>query len=99
MSVKLSVVIPCYQSASMIDDVVRRVRATVQQRYHDQEYEIILVNDASPDNTFDVLRHLAEASPPSRRSSPSVSPYSAAFSIYLGLFLSFSLFFILTLLI
>ena len=63
MSVKLSVVIPCYQSASMIDDVVRRVRATVQQRYHDQEYEIILVNDASPDNTFDVLRHLAEASP------------------------------------
>lgn len=55
---KLSFVIPCYRSADSIGDVTRRIRQTVEQdgRY---DYEIICVNDDSPDNTLAVLRDLA----------------------------------------
>ena len=55
---KLSFVIPCYRSAASIGDVVARIKKTVEQdgRY---EYEIICVNDYSPDNTLEVLRELA----------------------------------------
>lgn len=56
---KLSFVIPCYRSQDTITNVVERVIATVEQdkRY---DYEIICINDCSPDNTLSVLRKLAE---------------------------------------
>ena len=55
---KLSFVIPCYRSAQSVGNVVTRIIDTVQKdgRY---DYEIICVNDYSPDNTLDVLRELA----------------------------------------
>lgn len=55
---KLSFVIPCYRSAESVGDVIERVIATVQKdgRY---DYEIICVNDYSPDNTLDVLKTIA----------------------------------------
>lgn len=56
---KLSFVIPCYRSAQSIGNVIERIISTVEddERY---DYEIICVNDYSPDNTLDVLRDLAE---------------------------------------
>lgn len=61
-SKKLSFVIPCYRSAQTIGDVVSRIEATVEKdgRY---DYEIICVNDYSPDGTWSVLRELAEKDP------------------------------------
>lgn len=55
---KLSFVIPCYRSADSVGDVVHRIVDTVQKdgRY---DYEIICINDYSPDNTLEVLRDLA----------------------------------------
>ena len=55
--IKVSFVIPCYQSAQTLPGVVREIRETIQSdaRYH---YEIILVNDASPDDTFDTIQEL-----------------------------------------
>lgn len=55
---KLSFVIPCYRSAASIGNVIERIEKTVEQdgRYN---YEIICVNDYSPDNTLEVLRSLA----------------------------------------
>lgn len=50
----ISFVIPCYKSALTIAKVVEEIKETII----DDEYEIILVNDASPDNTFDVIREL-----------------------------------------
>ena len=55
---KLSFVIPCYRSALSVGGVIERIISTVQKdgRY---DYEIICVNDYSPDNTLEVLKQLA----------------------------------------
>lgn len=55
---KVSYVIPCYCSAKMIRDVVEEITDTMKG-LHQYDYEIILVNDSSPDNTFDVIRELS----------------------------------------
>lgn len=56
---KLSFVIPCYKSEHTIEAVIDEIIATVEKdgRY---DYEIICVNDSSPDNTLSVLMKLAE---------------------------------------
>ena len=56
---KVSFVIPCYRSEQTITHVVDEIHKTlaVLNRY---EYEIILVNDCSPDGTFEVIRGLCE---------------------------------------
>ena len=56
---KLSFVIPCYNSAATIDDVVSEVIGKTQERADEYDYEIICVNDCSPDNVMDHLRSLA----------------------------------------
>lgn len=57
MKKKISFVIPCYRSSQTISGVVDEINKTMEgmQEY---SYEIILVNDASPDDTFDKLREL-----------------------------------------
>jgi undecaprenyl-phosphate 4-deoxy-4-formamido-L-arabinose transferase len=54
---KISVVIPCYKSEDSIKRVVSETISVLQQR-KDTDYEIILVNDGSPDNTFCVLKEI-----------------------------------------
>ena len=56
---KVSFVIPCYRSAKTIGGVVNEIESTMAQFAY--EYEIILVNDSSPDDTFVVISALAEA--------------------------------------
>jgi len=54
---KISYVIPCYRSEHTIGHVVKEIEDTMLTlgRY---TYEIILVNDCSPDNTFGAIRAL-----------------------------------------
>lgn len=54
---RLSFVIPCYRSEHTLPHVVTEIREKMKEmeRY---EYEIILVNDCSPDNTMDTIRQL-----------------------------------------
>lgn len=56
---KISFIIPCYCSKNNIKRVVDEIKdvMTILKAY---EYEIILVNDCSPDNTIDVLKELYE---------------------------------------
>lgn len=54
---KLSFVIPCYRSEHTIETVVEELIETVQKR-KDYDYEVILVNDYSPDKVWDVIRKL-----------------------------------------
>ena len=56
---KISFVIPCYRSENTLQVVVAEIKEKMQtmQNY---EYEIVLVNDCSPDATFSVIRKLCE---------------------------------------
>ncbi len=56
---KVSFVIPCYRSALTIGKVVKEIQDTMNAMAK-YTYEIILVNDCSPDDTFDVIRKLCE---------------------------------------
>lgn len=53
--VKVSVVMPCYNLAKYLPDAVQSV---LRQTY--KNFEIIIVNDCSPDNTQEVAQALAE---------------------------------------
>ena len=56
---KVSFVIPCYRSALTIGKVVNEIQDTMNAM-DGYTFEIILVNDCSPDDTFDVIRKLCE---------------------------------------
>ena len=56
---KLSFVIPCYRSEKTIEAVCDEIIRTVSLR-EEAEYEIIAVNDSSPDQVLEVLKRLAE---------------------------------------
>ena len=53
--VKLSFVIPCYRSENTVMQVVDEIEATMKAHLEDS-YEIILVNDGSPDNVWQVIQ-------------------------------------------
>ena len=55
---KLSFVIPCYRSEKTIENVVKEIKETVSSR-EGYAYEVICVNDCSPDGVYDVLERLA----------------------------------------
>ncbi len=59
----LSFVIPCYRSAGTIGSVVAEIEATVAQRAAEFDYEIILVNDGSPDGTAATITGLCQEDP------------------------------------
>ncbi len=59
---KISYVIPCYRSAHTLEAVVAEITATMAglARY---DYEVVLVNDCSPDDTIGIIRRLVAADP------------------------------------
>lgn len=56
---KVSFVIPCYRSEHMIGKVVEEINRTMEGMPQ-YTYEIVLVNDCSPDDTFGAIKALAE---------------------------------------
>ncbi|MDD5791613.1 MAG: glycosyltransferase, partial [Erysipelotrichaceae bacterium] len=58
MKKKISITTPCYKSEETIGKLVAGI--TEEMHNHpDYDYEIILVCDGSPDNTFQVIAELA----------------------------------------
>lgn len=55
--VTCSVVIPVYRSEAMLPQLVERLQAVLQQ--HCTQFEVILVNDCSPDNSWAVIQDLS----------------------------------------
>lgn len=53
----ISVVVPVYKGAETLDALVQRVGAVLPQVA--ERYELILVNDGSPDNSWEVIQRLA----------------------------------------
>lgn len=60
MSQLVSFVIPCYNSSRTIGKVVEEIRLTMEglKQY---DYEVILINDCSPDDTFEEIRNICKA--------------------------------------
>lgn len=57
MNKLVSFVIPCYRSSQTIGRVVEEID-TAMKELTGYGYEIVLVNDASPDDTFEIIRAL-----------------------------------------
>lgn len=54
----LSIVSPIYKGEKMLDELVRRITASVTPIT--DEYEIILVNDQSPDDSWNVIKRICK---------------------------------------
>ncbi|MCI9250438.1 MAG: glycosyltransferase family 2 protein [Lachnospiraceae bacterium] len=59
---KLSFVIPCYGSEATVGIVTSEIIETLRQR-PEYDYEIILVNDCSPDHVWERIKALAQDNP------------------------------------
>lgn len=53
----VSFVIPCYRSGETLPGVIGEIKDTMKT-LADYEYEIILINDCSPDNTFATIKEI-----------------------------------------
>ena len=56
---KISFVIPCYRSEKTLPHVVAEIQEKMK-KMTEYEYDIILVNDCSPDRTIDAIRGLCQ---------------------------------------
>ena len=56
---KFSFVIPCYRSEKTITTVVDEIKSEMAAKRPGDDYEIVLVNDCSPDNVWSVIEGLA----------------------------------------
>ncbi len=59
----LSIVVPVYRSAPILPQLVAQVGEEMEQEGLAGRFELVLVNDCSPDNSWQVIRSLAEAHP------------------------------------
>lgn len=59
MKRKVSFVIPCYNSSQTLEKVVAEIQEAMK-KLEQYRYEIILVNDCSPDDTFRVIEGLCK---------------------------------------
>ncbi|MCM1262409.1 MAG: glycosyltransferase family 2 protein [Butyrivibrio sp.] len=59
MSKLVSFVIPCYNSSRTIGKVVEEINAAMETM-KEYEYEIVLVNDSSPDDTFEEIKRICK---------------------------------------
>lgn len=58
---KISFVIPCYNSTNTISAVVQEIKQVMLSDMSEYDYEIVLVNDGSPDGTtYDAILKLVE---------------------------------------
>ncbi len=55
----ISFVIPCYRSENTLEAVVSEIETTMS-RIGDYNHEIILVNDGSPDNTWETIKNVSK---------------------------------------
>lgn len=56
---KISIVIPCYTSAQFLESTIIEIQEEMQ-KLSLSDYEIVLVNDSSPDKTFEVIKEIVK---------------------------------------
>lgn len=55
----VSFIIPCYRSEHTVAPVIDEIRRVMETRPDDYAFEIVAVNDCSPDNVWDVISEIA----------------------------------------
>ncbi len=56
---KLSIVIPVYRSEPILPKLVDEIFSEMKRESLENDFELLLVNDASPDESWKVIRQLA----------------------------------------
>jgi len=56
---RLSIVVPVYRSATILPQLVDQIYSEMLNETISDKFELLLVNDASPDNSWDIIRSLA----------------------------------------
>jgi len=56
---RLSIVVPVYRSATILPQLVEQIYAEMNNEKLSDDFELLLVNDASPDNSWEVICSLA----------------------------------------
>lgn len=59
----LSIVVPVYRSAQILPQLVEQIHAEMRKEGLADSFELLLVNDASPDNSWHIIRSLAAEHP------------------------------------
>jgi len=59
----LSIVVPVYRSAAILPKLVEQIHAEMAKEGLDNDFELLLVSDASPDNSWQVIRSLSQTHP------------------------------------
>jgi len=59
----LSIVVPVYNSAAILPKLVDQIESEMQKESLAGRFELVLVNDCSPDNSWEVVRSLAASHP------------------------------------
>ena len=54
----ISICIPCYKSSKILPVVVEGIKHEFEKR--EEDYQIVLVNDGSPDGTFGVILEMCQ---------------------------------------
>ena len=60
---KVSFVIPCYRSEHTVEGVVNEIATTMEALQEKYSFEVLLINDCSPDNTMGTIRRLCAERP------------------------------------
>ncbi len=60
---RVSVVVPVYNSEAILEELARQVAGALSQEGWDGQFELILVNDCSPDGSWRVITELARRHP------------------------------------
>jgi len=82
---KLSVVVPVYREAIALRKNVHTLRAVLDEHRQAFDYEIILVNDGSPDASLEVMEKLRDEAPDSTGIISFVRNFGQVAAIFAGL--------------
>ena len=58
---KVSIIVPVYNSSNILDDLNERVLAVMNKSNFKNNFELILINDASEDNSWQKIKDLSES--------------------------------------
>ena len=59
-STSVSILIPVYKNDGGLDELVNRIGASMANSVYANDFELILIDDCSPDNSWEVIQRLAE---------------------------------------